>query len=88
MEPLAGHVSVLSLVNVGCLFHQLFLLFTALLLPFEICARFVSYILQFVKDAALIKKTVAIDFHQSTATITYEHLQTLLGTYSTLLQTL
>src|SRR5947209_5112844 len=81
---------MLRLINVSSLFHQLFL-GLAVVFPFEISARFVGYIAQFVKDAALIENTVSIHvsqgFSQATTPITYDHLQTLLGSYSTLLHT-
>src|SRR5205809_440134 len=82
---------MLRLINVSSLFHQFFLYFTVIF-AFEVGTRFVGYITKFVKDAALIENTVSIHFRQgfsqSTAPITYDHLQTLLSSYSTLLKPL
>ena len=54
---------MLRLINVSRLLHQLFL-GLAVVFPFEISARFVGYIAQFVKDAALIENTVSIHVSQ------------------------
>ncbi len=57
----------------------------ATLLLFEISARFVSHILSFVKDTALIENTVSVHFDegfsQSSTAIAYDHLQPLVGSH-------